>query len=87
LPVEASAAELVGGAVARYLPRRAAVGGETVERFAVEGDLALAIGAHDRAELDIRLDDAVGALTPFESVSGTQMAVQLPMQRTVPLFS
>jgi hypothetical protein len=36
---------------------------------------------------DIRLDDAVGALTPFESVSGTQMAVQLPMQRTVPFFS
>ena len=35
----------------------------------------------------VRLDDAVGALTPFESVSGTQMAVQLPMQRTVPFFS
>ncbi len=81
MPGEASAAELVGGAVARYLPRRA-IGGETVERFAVEGDLAMTVPS-----FDIRLDDAVGALTPFESVSGTQMAVQLPMQRTVPLFS
>ena len=87
MPGEASAAELVGGAVARYLPRRA-IGGETVERFAVEGETwLLPSGRMTVPSFDIRLDDAVGALTPFESVSGTQMAVQLPMQRTVPLFS
>jgi len=50
VPGEAPAAELVGGAVARDLPRRA-VGEETVERLTVEGDLGFAVGAHDRAEL------------------------------------
>jgi hypothetical protein len=36
---------------------------------------------------DIRLDGAVALFTPFASVSGTQTAVQLPVQRMVPLRS
>jgi len=55
------------------------VRGERVERLAVERDLRPSVGALDAAELfPVRLESPVGE--PL-TVSGTQIAVQLPVQR------